>query len=107
MVKVKACLASQLPPGTLRSINLLGRAILIASIDDQIYAMDGICSGDGANLADGALRGYLVKCPIHGSEFDLRTGKVVKGSWGNSKPATDLRTYPIVLEEGCIYVDVT
>jgi 3-phenylpropionate/trans-cinnamate dioxygenase ferredoxin component len=107
MVKIEACLASDLPTGTMRNINLMGRTILIANIDGRLYAMDGLCSGDGANLADGALRGYLVKCPVHGAEFDLRTGKVIKGSWGNSKQPTDLRAYPIVQEDGCIYVDVT
>jgi nitrite reductase/ring-hydroxylating ferredoxin subunit len=107
MVKVKACLVSELPPHTMRNISLLGRTVLIANVGDRVYAMDGLCSSDGANLADGVLRGYLVKCPIHGSEFDLRTGKVVKGPWGDSKPAADLRSYAVVREGDCLYVDMT
>ena len=106
MVKVKACLVSELPPQTMRNISLLGRTVLIANVGDQVYAMDGLCSSDGANLADGVLKGYLVKCPIHGAEFDLRTGKVVKGPWGDSKPAADLRSYAVVREGDCLYVDM-
>jgi nitrite reductase/ring-hydroxylating ferredoxin subunit len=37
-----------------------------------------------------------VKCPIHGSEFDLRTGKVVEEAWGGPKKTEDLRVYSVV-----------
>jgi nitrite reductase/ring-hydroxylating ferredoxin subunit len=106
MVKIKACLASELPPGTMRNINLMGRIVLIANVEGKFFAMDGICSSDGGNLADGALTGYVVRCPIHGAEFDLRTGKVIEKEWGGSKKAEALRTYPVTMREGCIYLDV-
>lgn len=106
MVKIKACLASELSSGTMRSINLQGRTVLIVNVNGHIYAVDGICANDGGNLADGAIKGFIVKCPLDGSEFDLRTGKLVKEAWGTSNKKQDLRSYVITLENGCIYIDI-
>jgi nitrite reductase/ring-hydroxylating ferredoxin subunit len=106
MVKFKACLASALFPGTMRNISLLGRTVLIINVDGRILAIDGICPNDGGNLAEGALKGFIVKCPLDGSEFDLRTGKLVKEPWGTPTKKQDLRSYVVTLENGCIYIDV-
>ncbi|MDW5562719.1 MAG: Rieske (2Fe-2S) protein [Methanomassiliicoccus sp.] len=106
MVKIKACLASELPPGKMSNITLLGRIVLLANVEGQLFAMDGLCSSDGGNLAEGALNGYTVRCPIHGSEFDLRSGNVVEQSWDDGKRSDDLRTYPISQDGDCIMVDI-
>lgn len=39
----------------------------------------GICTHDGAPLSDGQLDGEKIICPWHGTEFDIRTGKVIEG----------------------------
>ena len=106
MVRIEACLASELPPGSMNNVILMGRTILLANVDGRLFAMDGLCSSDGGNLADGRLTGFVVKCPLHGTEFDLRTGKVVEQPWGNTKRPDDLRVYPVVREGDCILVDI-
>lgn len=106
MVKIEACLASELPPGTMNTMILMGRTILLANVDGRLFAMDGLCSSDGGNLANGRLVGYKVKCPIHGTEYDLRTGKVVEQPWGDTKRPDDLRAYSIRQEGDCIIVDL-
>lgn len=107
MVKVKACLGSELPPGMMSNINLQGRTVLVVNIDGQFFAIDGRCSGDGADLANGKLRGFLVRCPTGGEEFDLRTGGVAYQPRDNAKEASDLRSYPVFLEKGCLYADIS
>lgn len=106
MTMIKACLEEELPPGTKRIINMLGRTILIANVDSHYYAVDGLCPDQGANLGDGVLKGYLIRCPVHGSEFDLRTGKLLKGPWTGARDVPDLRSYPVVVEEGCVNIDM-
>jgi nitrite reductase/ring-hydroxylating ferredoxin subunit len=45
------------------------------------------------------LRGEWVKCPLHGSRFNVRTGEVAE------EPAeVNLRTYPVKVEGGQVYV---
>jgi 3-phenylpropionate/trans-cinnamate dioxygenase ferredoxin subunit len=107
MVKIKACLDSELLPGMMSNINLQGRTVLIVNVDGQFFAIDGRCSGDGADLANGERRGFLVRCPTGGEEFDLRTGRVAYQPRGNAKKANDLRPYPVFLEKGCLYADIS
>ena len=106
MVKIEACLASELPPGAMNTMILMGRTILLANVEGRLFAMDGLCSSDGGNLADGRLVEYRVKCPLHGTEFDLRTGKVIGQPWGDTKRPDDLRVYPVIREDDCIQVDL-
>lgn len=106
MAKVKACLTSQVPPGAMITTTIMGRTILIANVDGTYYAIDGLCSHGGASLAHGVLNGFIVKCPLHGASFDLRTGKLVQLPWTTDTQATDLRAYPVTEEEDCVIVDL-
>ncbi len=93
--------AAQLAPGTMRRADLAGRRILIANVDGRICAADDTCTHEDASLSRGSLKGALVKCPLHGSRFDVCTGKALE------EPAeVDLRTYPVRLEGGRILVAV-
>lgn len=105
MTKILECLEKDLPPGSKRNIELMGRTILLVNVNGEIFAIDGICYDDGAKLADGLLTGYTIRCPIGGTEYDVRTGKVITGPWAGRISGTSLRTYPVVREEGCIKID--
>ena len=74
--------------------------IFVANVDGQIYAMDNICSHSGGSLADGYLRGSVVSCPMHGWEYEVTTGCCTH--------IRDecLRTYPVIIHDGQILVDV-
>ena len=106
MTKIMACLERDLPPGTKINIDLMGRTVLLANDDGRFYAVDGLCPDEGANLADGKLSGHILRCPLHGSEFDVRTGELMKEPWkGLTRPLT-LRSYPVSVEAGCVSVDI-
>lgn len=81
------------------------RNILLVRVSGVVYAIDGICPGDGGNLADGVIHGNLIRCPIHGSEFDLRTGRAIKGPWDDPNKVHDLRSYPVKEDSECIYME--
>ena len=51
--------------------------ILLANVEGKFYAMEGLCSHMAGRLWQGTLEGYVVKCPKHGSRFDVRSGEVV------------------------------
>lgn len=65
----------EIPPGTIKCIDVLGRALLVAHLDDGFYAIENRCSHAASQL-DGTriLKGGQVLCPLHGARFDLRTG---------------------------------
>lgn len=105
MVLIKVCMTREVPPGTVRNFNLMERTILVANLGGRYYAVDGLCSHGTANLANGTLSGDIIRCPRHFAEFDLRTGKVVKGPEAPGN-VFDLRSYPIQVKDGCLHVDI-
>ena len=96
---VEAGEAGDLAPGTMKRVDLRGRRILLVNVAGRICAVDDTCTHEDASLSTGVLRGELVKCPLHGSRFNVCTGKALE------EPAEeDLRTYPVRLEGGRILV---
>lgn len=54
------------------------RAIALYRTDDVVYATDDTCSHAEASLCEGEYHEYIVTCPRHGGQFDIRTGTAVK-----------------------------
>ena len=97
---IDVCDEAFVPPGTMRCIAVSDHRILIAlTSEGQWFAADEMCTHEDASLCLGALRDSRVKCPLHGSWFDLRDGSV------DDEPATEpLKTYPIRAQSGRIEV---
>jgi 3-phenylpropionate/trans-cinnamate dioxygenase ferredoxin subunit len=99
MTFVEVAGAGELRPGTMKRIEVSGRRILLANVDGRLFAVDDTCTHEEASLSTGALRGELVKCPLHGSRFNVRTGEALE------EPAEEaLRTYPVREEGGRVLV---
>ena len=73
--------SGDLAEGTMKEVMVQGRKILLAKIGGSYYAADNRCSHMGASLSEGKLEGFVVTCPRHGSQFDLRDGHVIQ--WTN------------------------
>ena len=83
----------ELAPGRMKRIDHRGLRLLLANVDGRFYATDDTCTHEDASLSAGSLRGECVKCPLHGSRFNVRTGEALE------EPAErNLRTYPVRLE---------
>ncbi|MBM4446046.1 MAG: Rieske 2Fe-2S domain-containing protein [Chloroflexi bacterium] len=64
--------------GTMKEVKIEGHDILLAKVADKYYAIDNRCPHFGGNLSRGRLEGTVVTCPLHGSQFDLSDGHVVR-----------------------------
>ena len=83
----------------MQRVDVHGRRILLANVGGRICAVDDTCTHEDASLSTGVLKGELVKCPLHGSRFNVCTGKALE------EPAEEsLRTYPVRLEGARILV---
>jgi 3-phenylpropionate/trans-cinnamate dioxygenase ferredoxin component len=69
----------QIPAGTMKSFTVNEKNILITNIDGKFYAIGGKCTHAGGDLSKGTLEGKIVTCPRHGSQFDVTTGKNLRG----------------------------
>jgi 3-phenylpropionate/trans-cinnamate dioxygenase ferredoxin subunit len=96
---IEAGKAGEIAPGTMKRIDVRGRRILLANVDGRYCAVDDACTHEDASLSTGVLKGELVKCPLHGSRFNVCTGEALED------PAEEnLRTYPVRLEGGRILI---
>jgi nitrite reductase/ring-hydroxylating ferredoxin subunit len=84
-----------LPPGSMKARQAGDEEILLVNLENRIYALNNTCTHHGCRLSEGTLEGGTVRCPCHGSVFNIKTGEVVEG------PAkTPERVYAIAIEKG-------
>ncbi len=106
MAVVQVATKSEIPAGSMKAFSLEGAEVLVANCDGAFYAVSGICTHMGGHLAKGRLEGFVVRCPRHGSRFDVRTGaNVAPPKIGPLKmSAADLRTYVVAIEGDAVKV---
>jgi len=104
---IRVAAISEIGPGTMMGFEVQGKYYLVANVEGDFHATDGLCSHRAGQLWKGKLDGYIVQCPRHGSRFDVRTGEVVSQVRipliGKARP---LMTYPVSLEGGSIFIDI-
>jgi nitrite reductase/ring-hydroxylating ferredoxin subunit len=75
-------------------VDIEDKPIVLAMVQENVYAMDAVCSHEGGPLEDGSLEGYELKCPWHYALFDVRNAKVSEQTvW-----ATDLQSYSVKVD---------
>lgn len=73
----------------------------VFNVDGTLYAIEDVCTHDGAELAGGPIVGDQVVCPRHGARFCLRTGRAL------TPPAyTAVQTFPVRINAGRIEVEL-
>ena len=98
-------------PGARMLVTVGGRQIGIFNLAGEYFALANRCPHNGASLCKGRIvglveapepgcyqfsrRGELIRCPWHGWEFDLRTGK----SWCEPE-RTKVKSYEAKVEPG-------
>jgi uncharacterized membrane protein/nitrite reductase/ring-hydroxylating ferredoxin subunit len=96
------CNQSELGDGQMMLARIGSERIAVGRCSDGIFAFGDQCTHNGGPLSDGALVGCTVQCPWHGSQFDIKTGRVVAG------PAEEkIKIYAIEVRAGEVYVKPT
>ena len=85
--------------GQSRSIAVGRDMVAVVRSGGRYYAIEDVCTHDGAELAGGSVEGEQIACPRHGARFCLRTGEAL------SPPAYDaVRVYETKLEDGRLWI---
>ena len=130
-------LASEVPPGERKIVEVEGRSIGIFNVHGTFYALRNQCPHQGAPLCRGSVKGLtlpsapgkylwaregeILRCPWHGWEFDITTGRTIcdpertrvrtyevtverptdneMGRGSNEEVPPDVETYPVTVEE--------
>ncbi len=64
----------QIPDGTGHEVTVGDYVIALFRVDNDYYAIDGICAHAGGPVAEGNVNDCVVTCPWHGWQYDVSTG---------------------------------
>ncbi len=98
---IEAIDVEELDDGECVGVELLGNEVALIRTGGRFYAIEDRCTHRDAPLSSGMVEGCTIICPLHGAEFDLESGEPLSG------PATKgVKTYPVKIEGGKVYVEV-
>ncbi len=101
MTFLRACAVGDVPAESALSVVVDGTTVAVARDGEDWYAIYDECSHAAIPLSEGELEGAEIECWLHGSRFDLRTGKPT------GLPATEpVAIYPVKVEGDDVLVDV-
>lgn len=75
----KVAKTTDIPEGTMKVFKIRDQEVLVANVEGVFYSVDNRCAHRSGELSKGTLEGNIVTCPVHGSKFDVKTGKNVSG----------------------------
>jgi 3-phenylpropionate/trans-cinnamate dioxygenase ferredoxin component len=97
----RACAVTDVANATPVAVVVDDVAVAIVRQGDDFYAIYDECSHAAIPLSEGEVEDGEIECWLHGSRFDLRTGKP------SGPPATEpVPTYPVRVEGDDLLVDV-
>jgi len=76
---IKVAKVSEITAGTMKHIESGGKEICIVNVSGKFYAIGDRCGHENARLSRGSLMDTIVTCPMHSSQFDVTTGKLMSG----------------------------
>ncbi|GAA2783407.1 bifunctional 3-phenylpropionate/cinnamic acid dioxygenase ferredoxin subunit [Kitasatospora sp. CM 4170] len=98
---LRACALSELAEDVPKRVDLNGVPVSVVRTDEGVFAINDICSHANVSLSEGEVEDCMIECWLHGSSFDLRTGKP------SGLPATKpVAVYPVKIEGDDVLVSV-
>ncbi len=75
MAFVRVCALSELEADTPKRVEVDGTPVSVVHTEGEVFAINDICSHANVSLSEGEVEDCAIECWLHGSSFDLRTGK--------------------------------
>jgi len=97
----RVCAVADLLDGEPKGFKVGEVPIVLTHVDGTCYATHDVCTHAYALLSEGFVEGHVIECPLHGAKYDVRNGKCL------AVAHTDVKTYPVQVVRGDVYVTVT
>ncbi|MEV4256255.1 non-heme iron oxygenase ferredoxin subunit [Spirillospora sp. NPDC049652] len=98
---VKVCPLAEVPADGALAVEVDDTPVAVVRSGEEVFAVSDICSHAEVSLSEGEVYNGTIECWLHGSCFDLRTGKPT------NPPATQpVATYKVKVEAGDVYVSL-
>ncbi|MFQ5614668.1 MAG: glutamate synthase-related protein [Anaerolineae bacterium] len=96
---VQVCTVDECPPGAVMTVTVNNVDIALCNYEGNFYALNNRCPHRGGQLGDGRLQGADLICPLHGWDFDVRTGI------SRYNTLDCVSTYPVVVKAGKVFLN--
>ncbi len=97
---IRACALSDLTDSVPLRVELDEVDVALVLHGEEIFAIEDECSHAAVPLSDGDVEDCTIECFLHGSRFDLRTGKPT------GMPAiTPVPIYPVKVDGDDVLID--
>lgn len=112
------CDADEVAPGAMRRCSVDGLdVVLMRDEDGEFFALRNLCAHMGASLSDGVFQAkmtrgeeigdyrisdvdLIVRCPWHGYEFDVRSGRCP-----GDPDRIRVKTFPVTVQDGRVLIE--
>ena len=99
VARVKVLSLAELPADQTALVTVDGVDVALFRRGDEVFAIGNECPHQGGSLCDGTVEGDIAICPLHGWEFDLRSGACM------TVPGESVPRYAVTVEDGAIFLD--
>ena len=89
---VRVAKVSELPAGSSKVVVVFGHPVALFNVGGSFHAVSNVCLHRGGPVGEGVLHGAVVTCPLHGWQYDVRTGINM------ANPLARLRTYLVRID---------
>ncbi len=97
----RVCSLADLTDSTPLQVDVDGLAVAVVRHDDEVFAIEDECSHASVPLSEGEVEDCTIECFLHGSRFDLRTGKPT------GPPATEpVPVFPVQISGDDVLIDL-
>jgi 3-phenylpropionate/trans-cinnamate dioxygenase ferredoxin subunit len=101
MTFVRACALAEIPAEGVLGVEIEGTPIAVIRDGDEVFALRDVCSHAEVALSEGEIVDGTIECWLHGSCFDVRSGKPT-----NPPAVQPVPTYRVKIEGDDIYVSL-
>ena len=98
----RACALDDIPSEGVLATEVDGEPLAIVRSGGEVFAISDVCSHADVPLSDGDVENCEIECWLHGSRFDLRTGKQTPPPASSAVPV-----FGVQVLDGDVMVDVS
>ena len=97
----RACAVADVADGSAVRVTIDGIPVAVVRSSGEVYAIHDVCSHANVALSEGEIEDQTIECWLHGSRFDLVTGRPT------GLPATQpVPVYPVKIDGDDVLVSV-
>jgi nitrite reductase/ring-hydroxylating ferredoxin subunit len=100
--RIELCHVADVESGRGLRVEAEGLILAVFNVAGEFFVTDDACTHGPGALSEGDLENDIVECNFHGGRFNVRTGAVA-----GPPCMVPVKTYPAVVEQGRVFVEVS